>query len=217
MEDIQPHFQDDQVASAVSAPDPEYEQTQPPINEIKNEDLQGQVSQSYVDTQPSGTEETDQPMGQLQQQTQPTEVVNQEHAKALVKSESPPVSEYESVQVHLTQNRYDASAWNKLVDLAEQSGDLSKIKQAYESLLQAYPNTVRFFFLYAVCICVLSDSCGCELGASCFVCLKAEAQIAYLEHYLSPGLFPNAEALFNRFLRPSPSVRLWKFYLTYVR
>jgi cleavage stimulation factor subunit 3 len=46
---------------------------------------------------------------------------------------------------------------------------------------------------------------------------KAEAQIAYLEHYLHPGLFPTAESLFNRFLRPSPSVRLWKFYLTYVR
>ncbi|KAF8581991.1 Suf-domain-containing protein [Ramaria rubella] len=120
-----------------------------------------------------------------QTQDQP-EVPVQENQEEPVQTESPPVSEYEALQNRLAQNRYDSSGWNKLVDLAEQSGDLAKVKQAYESLLQAYPNT-------------------------------AEAQIAYLEHYLHPGLFPTAEALFNRFLRPSPSVRLWKFYLTYVR
>jgi cleavage stimulation factor subunit 3 len=34
---------------------------------------------------------------------------------------------------------------------------------------------------------------------------------------LNPGLFKFAEALFNRFLRTSVSVDLWKFYLIYVR
>ncbi|KAG8897016.1 mRNA 3'-end-processing protein rna14, partial [Tulasnella sp. 408] len=45
----------------------------------------------------------------------------------------------------------------------------------------------------------------------------ASLQIAYLNHFLTPPLFQRAEALFARFLRPSPSVELWKFYLTYVR
>ncbi|KAG2111422.1 hypothetical protein BD769DRAFT_1630282 [Suillus cothurnatus] len=45
----------------------------------------------------------------------------------------------------------------------------------------------------------------------------SSAQIAYLNHFLSPGLFPYAEELFRRFLRSSPLVDLWKFYLTYVR
>ncbi|KAF9236911.1 hypothetical protein BU15DRAFT_76511 [Melanogaster broomeanus] len=45
----------------------------------------------------------------------------------------------------------------------------------------------------------------------------SSAQIAYLNHFLSPGLFQYAEELFKRFLRTSPLVDLWKFYLTYVR
>ncbi|KAG9027591.1 mRNA 3'-end-processing protein rna14 [Tulasnella sp. JGI-2019a] len=45
----------------------------------------------------------------------------------------------------------------------------------------------------------------------------ASIQIAYLNHFLAPALFQRAEALFARFLKPSPSVELWKFYLTYVR
>lgn len=47
--------------------------------------------------------------------------------------------------------------------------------------------------------------------------IKSSAQIAYLNHFLSPGLFQYAEELFKRFLRTSPLVDLWKFYLTYVR
>ncbi|KAF8320076.1 Suf-domain-containing protein, partial [Clavulina sp. PMI_390] len=46
---------------------------------------------------------------------------------------------------------------------------------------------------------------------------QATAQITYLSHYLSRANFPKAEALFARFLRPSPSVDLWKFYLIYIR
>ncbi|KAH7916661.1 hypothetical protein BJ138DRAFT_1074533 [Hygrophoropsis aurantiaca] len=45
----------------------------------------------------------------------------------------------------------------------------------------------------------------------------SSAQIAYLNHFLSPGLFQYAEELFKRFLKASPLVDLWKFYLTYVR
>jgi cleavage stimulation factor subunit 3 len=42
-------------------------------------------------------------------------------------------------------------------------------------------------------------------------------QIAYLNHFLNPGLFQFAKALFQRFLRTSPWTELWKFYLVYVR
>lgn len=38
---------------------------------------------------------------------------------------------------------YSESAWNALLDFAEESSDLEKIKEAYEALLQKYPNTVR--------------------------------------------------------------------------
>ena len=48
--------------------------------------------------------------------------------------------------------------------------------------------------------------------------IKLSAEIAYLNHFLNPGLFQYyAKALFKRFLRTSPTVDLWKFYLTYVR
>ncbi|KAI0052667.1 Suf-domain-containing protein [Auriscalpium vulgare] len=46
---------------------------------------------------------------------------------------------------------------------------------------------------------------------------SAAAQIAYLNHFLIPGYFTFAEDLFKRFLRTSPAVELWRFYLTYVR
>jgi hypothetical protein len=47
--------------------------------------------------------------------------------------------------------------------------------------------------------------------------LQPTAQIAYLNHFLNPGSFHLAEALFKRFLRTSPWPELWKFYLVYVR
>ncbi|KAI9512750.1 hypothetical protein F5148DRAFT_1161352 [Russula earlei] len=97
------------------------------------------------------------------------------------------VSEWDALRTSLRENPHDTEGWNKLVRLAEDSGDLEKIKDAYESLLKMYPNTWS-------------------------------AQIAYLNHFLLPGYFKFAEDnLFTRFLRTSPAVELWKFYLTYIR
>ncbi|KAH7921985.1 Suf-domain-containing protein [Leucogyrophana mollusca] len=45
----------------------------------------------------------------------------------------------------------------------------------------------------------------------------SSAQIAYLNHFLRPGLFQYAEDLFKKYLKASPLVDLWKFYLSYVR
>jgi hypothetical protein len=47
---------------------------------------------------------------------------------------------------------------------------------------------------------------------------QATAQIAYINHFLIAGnTFGEAEELFRNFLRQSPSVDLYRFYLTYVR
>jgi len=54
-----------------------------------------------------------------------------------------PVSEWDALRASLRENPHDTEGWNKLVRIAEDSGDLEKIKDAYESLLKMYPNTVR--------------------------------------------------------------------------
>jgi cleavage stimulation factor subunit 3 len=54
-----------------------------------------------------------------------------------------PVSEWDALRANLRENPHDTEGWNKLVRIAEDSGDLEKIKDAYESLLKMYPNTVR--------------------------------------------------------------------------
>ncbi|KAH7927101.1 Suf-domain-containing protein [Leucogyrophana mollusca] len=45
----------------------------------------------------------------------------------------------------------------------------------------------------------------------------SSAQIANLNHFLRLGLFQFAEDLFKKYLKASPSVDLWKLYLSYVR
>lgn len=54
-----------------------------------------------------------------------------------------PVSEWQSLRNQLDQDSFDTSLWNRLIEAAEDSGDLEKVKEAYEALLQKYPNTVR--------------------------------------------------------------------------
>ncbi|KAH9978134.1 hypothetical protein BGW80DRAFT_1285995 [Lactifluus volemus] len=51
------------------------------------------------------------------------------------------VSEWDTLRASLRDNPHDTEGWNKLVRLAEDSADLEKIKEAYESLLKMYPNT----------------------------------------------------------------------------
>ena len=56
-----------------------------------------------------------------------------------------PRSEWETIRDQLREKPYDPNAWNKLVQLAESSGDIEKIKESYEELLEVYPNTVCCF------------------------------------------------------------------------
>ena len=52
-------------------------------------------------------------------------------------------SELDLLRTQLTENPHDPDRWRKLVELAELSGDIEKVKDAYEALLTVYPNTVR--------------------------------------------------------------------------
>ncbi|PPQ72015.1 hypothetical protein CVT26_007975 [Gymnopilus dilepis] len=46
---------------------------------------------------------------------------------------------------------------------------------------------------------------------------NATAQVRYITHYINENQVDKIETLFTRFLKSSPCVELWKFYLTYVR
>ncbi|KAH9936856.1 Suf-domain-containing protein [Epithele typhae] len=100
----------------------------------------------------------------------------------------PPQSEWDQLRAQLREKPVDADGWLKLVDLAEESGDIEKIKETYEGMLETYPNTPSIQIAYLQHF--LDDS----------------SQFGY------------AEALFKKFLlRTTPSVELLKFYLTYIR
>lgn len=120
--------------------------------------------------------------------------------------QQPHLSEWESLRNRLRDNPHDPEGWSKLVELAENSGEIEEIKETYESLFEIYPNTV----------CQLPASASCLISDTLFD-IKSSAQIAYLNHFMIPGSFGTAEAIFKKILRSSPSVDLWKFYLTYVR
>ncbi|KAK7438024.1 mRNA 3'-end-processing protein rna14 [Stygiomarasmius scandens] len=99
----------------------------------------------------------------------------------------PAPTEFDSLNAHLQEHPFDTEAWRRFLACAEDSGETEKIRVAYEALLKQYPNT-------------------------------SSAQIAYINHFLNkPNTFNQAEELFKRFLRGSPSVELLRFYLTYVR
>lgn len=57
-------------------------------------------------------------------------------------SRQDPPSEWHALREKLREHPQDPEGWNKLVDIAENAGDLEQIKQTYEALLETYPNTV---------------------------------------------------------------------------
>ncbi|KZT74626.1 Suf-domain-containing protein [Daedalea quercina L-15889] len=99
----------------------------------------------------------------------------------------PPLSEWEQTRTQLREKPYDADSWLKLVDLAEDSGSMDRIKETYEGLLEAYPNTSSAQIAYLA------------------------------HYTDNPESFGFAVTLFKRYLTKSSSVDLWKFYLTFVR
>ena len=84
-----------------------------------------------------------QPQSQPQSQPPPVSVLPKEESQPLTAVPGEPVSEWDALRSSLRESPHDTEGWNKLVRLAEDSGDLEKIKEAYECLLKMYPNTVR--------------------------------------------------------------------------
>ena len=74
--------------------------------------------------------------------------VKMEHDQSQVDVAQQPqaLSEWATLRQRVEENPYDEAAWNAYVDKAEETGDHEKIKEAYESLLEKYPNTVRTQF-----------------------------------------------------------------------
>jgi hypothetical protein len=84
------------------------------------------------------------PKPEPQPQPQPVSVLPKEEPQpATAVAPGEPVSEWDALRTSLRESPHDTEGWNKLVRLAEDSGDLEKIKEGYESLLKMYPNTVR--------------------------------------------------------------------------
>ncbi len=84
------------------------------------------------------------PQPQPQSQPPPVSVLPKEESQpAIAVDPGEPVSEWDALRTSLRETPHDTEGWNKLVRLAEDSGDLEKIKEAYECLLKMYPNTVR--------------------------------------------------------------------------
>ncbi|KAJ7983053.1 Suf-domain-containing protein [Mycena polygramma] len=98
-----------------------------------------------------------------------------------------PLSDYDALMARLKESPHDPESWKRLVDEAETSGDIVRIREAYDALLAQYPNTAS----------------------------AQTAYIDHFLN--SPSSYGEAEELLNKFLRTSPSAELWKFYLDYVR
>ncbi|KAL5512186.1 hypothetical protein ACEPAG_3471 [Sanghuangporus baumii] len=123
----------------------------------------------------------------MQAQANDTQIKSEATESALQAQLQPQPSEWSQKLSYAQDNSYNDAAWNALLDFAEESGDLEKIKEAYEALLQKYPNTSSAQISYLN------------------------------HFLVDQATFPYAEALFARFLRTSVSVDLWKFYIIYVR
>ena len=80
--------------------------------------------------------------------TQPsTEIMNALSMNSPIKPEPqdpqvPPPSEYDALAAQLLQSPHQPESWRRLVNVAEATGDISKISAAYDALLKQYPNTV---------------------------------------------------------------------------
>jgi len=92
-----------------------------------------------------------------------------------------PQSEWDTVRAQLRESPLNPDGWLKLVELAEDSGDLEKIKETYEALLQTYPNTVRNLFPRVLYYSILN-----ALAISNSLALKFATLITSLTRPLSP-------------------------------
>ena len=90
-------------------------------------------------------------------------------------------SEWDTIRAQLRESPLNPEGWLKLVELAEDSGDLEKIKETYEALLQTYPNTVCNLFCRVLFHLILNT-----LAIFVSLALKFATLITSLTRHLSP-------------------------------
>lgn len=103
-------------------------------------------------------------------QTQPTaEILNALNSP--VKSEPPPdlptPTEYDALTAELKEKPHNPEAWRRLVEIAENSGEIDKIRATFEALLKQYPNTVCCDINISIGIAVVSDFCSSVVRTNC--------------------------------------------------
>ena len=112
------------------------------------------------------TETADYTALQISQQSQPMQLETQgdqpdasQQTQVLEGQPPAPASPFEALEIRLKDHPYDSNAWQDLINLAEDSGDFTRITNAYEALLKVYPNLVSLVVL-------LSSTCTifCENG-----------------------------------------------------
>ncbi|TCD68366.1 mRNA 3'-end-processing protein rna14 [Steccherinum ochraceum] len=100
-----------------------------------------------------------------------------------------PQSRLSALQARTRERPNDASCWIELISHVKTLEDHDKTSESYDALLQVFPNT-------------------------------PSVQLAYLNDVLessNTGKNKAVAQLFNRFLKTSPFVELWKYYLAHVR
>ena len=129
---------------------------------------------------------------------------------------------FEVLQLRLQDSPHDTVAWQDLINIAEDSGDLKMINAAYSALLKVYPNTVS------------SKNASERVLTSCYCSriltkrFQIHAQIAFFRHAqrahpigrpksTDPDMIPTPQTLFSQWLKQSPEIEMWKLYLDYVR
>lgn len=118
----------------------------PPISPVDSLDQRPQDDNGN-DTVP--TEETQKVLEELDTvvtapNSQENVVTPKQEFKEEKKTPPPQLSEWQLLLDRLRDSPHDPEGWNRLVDLAENSGTLEEIKATYDALLEVYPNTVRY-------------------------------------------------------------------------
>ncbi|KAF7984888.1 hypothetical protein HWV62_10883 [Athelia sp. TMB] len=122
----------------------------PPISPVDSLDQRPQDDNGN-DTVP--TEETQKVLEELDTvvtapNSQENVVTPKQEFKEEKKTPPPQLSEWQLLLDRLRDSPHDPEGWNRLVDLAENSGTLEEIKATYDALLEVYPNTAQAQIAY---------------------------------------------------------------------
>lgn len=99
------------------------------------------------------TEEIEAAIKQIQEEQQQQQLNAQASHETL--PDDKPKTEFEQLLDSLKDDPHQPEKWQRVVDIAEESGDTDKIKAAYEGVLETYPNTVR---ILSASSCLFSSS-----------------------------------------------------------